>query len=280
MGKIRSVLITGSSTGIGRACALYLEKNGFQVFAGVRKKKDGEALVKAATGNLVPVVIDVTDGKSVADAVKVISKATGGELYGLMNNAGIGYGGAVEILLLKHIRQVIDTNLVGIFTVTKAFIPLLRKSIGRIVNTGSICGLSSLPGHSLYSATKFAVEAVSESLRLELRPFGIQVSVLEPGRIATEIWRKSDEAMPEIFSATNPEILALYKPLYVSYKKGISENKFLEPEAVAGYVYHAFNAAKPKRHYIIGKDAKMLAFIEMLPEAVRDWLLYRSIYKS
>lgn len=280
MGKIRSILITGSSTGIGRSCALYLESKGFQVFAGVRKKKDGEALVKASTGNLIPVIIDVTDEKSVSDAVKVISKATGGELYGLMNNAGISSGGPVEILPVSFIRQVIETNLIGVFTVTQSFLPLLRKGKGRIVNTGSISGITALPGMSSYSATKFAVEAISESMRLELRPFGIKVSVIEPGMVETEIWRKGSETMAGIVSKTKPEILQLYKPLSRGFKKNTSGNRYLKPEAVAGYVYHAFTAAKPKRHYIIGKDAKMLAFIELLPEALRDWLIYKSIYKQ
>ena len=170
----RSILITGSSTGIGRASALRLDKEGFQVFAGVRKSSDGEALKNAASGKLIPVVLDVTESESIAKAVKTVSEETNGELYGLMNNAGITAGGGpLELTPISEIRNVLDVNVISVFAVTQAFLPLLRKSKGRVVNTGSGFGLIALPGTSVYSASKFAVEAISESLRVELRPFGI-----------------------------------------------------------------------------------------------------------
>jgi short-subunit dehydrogenase len=279
MEKNKAILITGTSTGIGRASAIKLDKEGFQVFAGVRRKKDGDDLKKSSTGKLIPVIIDVTDIKSIINASKIISRATDGELYGLMNNAGIGGGGPVEITPLSIIRETIETNLMGVFSVTQTFLPLLRKSRGRIVNTASIFGKTAMPGLSSYSATKFAIEAISESLRLELRPFGITVSALEPGGIATEIWPKAAKMRELIVSKADPEIYNLYDKLIQANKKSVAEHKYLEPEVVAEYVYHAFTSKNPKRHYLIGADAKFFAFIEHLPEGIRDWFYYKSIYK-
>lgn len=279
MKKMKSILITGTSTGIGRACALRLDREGFQVFAGVRRKKDGEALQKASTGNLIPVIIDVTDEKTVTAAAKVISKATGGELYGLMNNAGIGSGGPLEIIPISAVRNVIETNVIGMFTVIRIFLPLLRKSKGRIVNTGSLFGLTALPGYSAYSASKFGVEGLSNSLRLELRPFGITVSILEPGAIATEIWRKGDESWAKTCLKADPELLKVYEYLAKSHEKHSAKRKYLQPESVADHVYHAFTAKKPRRHYLIGNDAKFIMLIESLPEGLRDRIFYRMLYK-
>lgn len=275
MDNIKSIFITGTSTGIGRACALRLDKEGFRVFAGVRKKEDGEALLKASTGKLVPVIIDVTDEKSVAAAAEKVSKLTGGELYGLMNNAGIAGGLWVEITPISIIRETIEVNLLGYYAVTKAFIPLLRKAKGRIVNTASILGKTSLPSGSGYSASKFGVEALSEALRVELRPFGITVSVVEPGRIDTQIWPKGAEKAMKILSATDPAIFDLYRKPFENYMKRKDDYKALPPGAVADSVCHAFTAKKPKNHYLVGRDAKFMNFIEHLPESVRDLYYYR-----
>ena len=221
MSTMKSVLITGASTGIGRSSALRLDSEGFQVFAGVRKPGDGDGLKKASTGGLIPVMLDVTDAKSIATVVKTVSEKTNGELSGLMNNAGLTGGGPVEMVPISKIRSIIEVNLISIFAVTQAFLPMLRKSKGRIINTGSIFGLIALPGRSIYAATKFALEAISESLRLELRPFGITVSVLEPGAIATEIWRKGSASTDEIIEQSQPGIYELYEPLLQFYKKSL-----------------------------------------------------------
>lgn len=279
MSTMKSVLITGASTGIGRASALRLDSEGFQVFAGVRKPGDGDGLKKASTGGLIPVMLDVTDAKSIAAVVKTVSEKTNGELFGLMNNAGLTGGGPVEMVPISKIRSIIEVNLISIFAVTQAFLPMLRKSKGRIINTGSIFGLIALPGRSIYAATKFALEAISESLRLELRPFGITVSVLEPGAIATEIWRKGSASTDEIIEQSQPGIYELYEPLLQFYKKKFAEQKYLAPEAVADCVFHAFTARKPKRHYVVGNDAKFMLWIERLPESIRDWFVYKTIYK-
>ena len=277
----KSVLVTGSSTGIGRASALLLDKEGFQVFAGVRKSSDGDALKSASSGRLIPVILDVTESESIAKAVKTVSEETNGELYGLMNNAGITAGGGpLELTPISEIRNVLDVNVISVFAVTQAFLPLLRKSKGRVVNTGSGFGLIALPGTSVYSASKFAVEAISESLRVELRPFGISVSVIEPGAIATEIWKKKTARNKELLSNANPDIYKLYECLILFYKNRFENQKYLPPEAVADRAYHAFTAQRPKYHYIVGRDAKFGAFITHLPERIRDWMVYKTMYKG
>jgi NAD(P)-dependent dehydrogenase (short-subunit alcohol dehydrogenase family) len=276
----KSVLITGSSTGIGRASALRLDKEGFQVFAGVRKSSDGDALKNASSGRLIPVILDVTESESIAKAVKTVSEKTNGELYGLMNNAGVSAGFTVELTPISALRDVLEVNVISLFAVTQAFLPLLRKSRGRIVNTGSIFGLTAFPGRSAYAASKFAVEAISESLRVELRPFGISVSVIEPGAIATEIWKKITAKSEELILNANPDIYKLYSSLMLFYKNTFENQKSLPSEAVADRVYHAFTAKKPKYHCVVGRDAKLFRFIERLPEKIRDWIIYKMIYKG
>ena len=276
----KSVFITGSSTGIGRASALRLDKEGFQVFAGVRKSSDGDALKNASSGKLIPVILDVTESESIAKAVKTVSEETNGELYGLMNNAGVPGGGPVELVPIPAIRNVFEVNVISVFAVTQAFLPLLRKSRGRVVNTGSAFGLTALPGRSVYSASKFAVEAISESLRVKLHPFGISVSVIEPGAIATEILKKITAKSEELILNANPDIYKLYASLMLFYKNKFENQKYLPSEAVADRAYHAFTVKKPKYHYVVGSDAKFLAFLERLPERIRDWLIYRIMYKG
>ncbi len=280
MEETKSILITGASTGIGRACALHMAAAGFTVFAGVRKTGDGEALQQASSGRLIPVLLDVTEAASIDEAVKTVSDATGGALFGLMNNAGISASGALELLTIPAIRQVFDVNVLGMFAVTKAFLPLLRKSQGRIINTASISGLFAAPGMSVYAASKHAVEGLSESLRLELRPFGISVSVLEPGAIRAEIWSKALAQGQTNKAHTDPDIYQLYAPLVKFYKNLIDTQPYLPPETVADCVHHAFTAKKPKNHYLIGKDARQMAFARCLPEKLRDWIVFKTIYKD
>src|SRR5579862_2288927 len=182
----RAVLITGASTGIGAACALYLDARGFRVFAGVRNPADGEALRARSSSRLAPVLLDVTNSDSLRDAAAVINETvseTG--LHGLVNNAGIAVGGPLEVLPLDDLRRQFEVNVVGQLAVTQAMLPLLRKARGRIVNMGSIVGRAPVPLVGAYSMSKAAVAAMTTALRLELDLWGIDVSLIEPGAIAT-----------------------------------------------------------------------------------------------
>ncbi len=185
-----------------------------------------------------------------------------------------------ELTPLSALRHVLDVNVIGVFAVTQAFLPLLRKSRGRVINNGSVSGLTALPGMSVYAASKYAIEAITESLRVELRPFGISVSVIEPGVIATEIWEKGTAKVKELILNADPDVFKLYAPLALSYQNSMEKQKYLPPEAVADRVYHAFTAPKPKYHYLVGSDAKFLAFTERLPGRIRDWIVYKTIYKG
>src|SRR5262245_5535409 len=180
------IVITGASSGIGRA--MRLDQLGFHVFAGVRNPADGDALKSKSSERLSPVLLDVTSEDSIARAARSIGDAP---IAGLVNNAGIAVGGPLEMVPIPLWRKQFEVNVIGQVAVTQAFLPLLRVGRGRIVNIGSIAGRSALPFTSPYCSSKFALEGLSDSLRMELRQWGISVSIVEPGSIRTPIWEKS-----------------------------------------------------------------------------------------
>src|SRR3954454_20018187 len=203
------VLITGASTGIGEATAQRLAKGGFRVFAGVRKAEDGERLRDAGVTVVHP--LDVTSEDDVAAAVvRVEQELAGDPLRGIVNNAGIGIGGPLEGLELDDFRRTLEVNTTGQLAVTKAFLPLLRKSKGRIVNMSSIVGRVAQPFAGPYIASKFALEAVTDVLRIELLEWNIDVIAIEPGTIATPIWEKSSEEAEKVLERLSPELRDLY----------------------------------------------------------------------
>jgi NAD(P)-dependent dehydrogenase (short-subunit alcohol dehydrogenase family) len=189
-----AALVTGASSGIGRATALRLEGAGWTVFAGVRDPAAGEALLGATggRGTLEPVLLDVTDQESIGATRTRVAERVGAQgLRGLVNNAGIGVGGVLEFVRLEDLRQVLEVNLTGQVAVTQAMLPLLRSGSGRIVFTSSDNGRWAPPYMGPYAASKFALEAVGDALRLELRRSKILVSIVEPGSIKTSIWNKA-----------------------------------------------------------------------------------------
>ncbi len=178
-----AVLITGASTGIGAACALHLDRLGFRVWAGVRRPSDGEALVGQASRQLTPIILDVTDSNSIAAALAGVGAGAGGDsLAGLVNNAGIVVAAPVEILPIAELRTQLEVNVIGLVAVTQAALPLLRLGRGRVVNIGSISGRMATPVIGAYAASKFAVEALTDALRVEVQPWGIDVALIEPER--------------------------------------------------------------------------------------------------
>src|SRR5712691_5002789 len=180
-----AVVITGAASGIGEACALHLDKLGFCVFAGVRREVDGAALQGKASERLTPLLLDVTDAASIRFAVEIVATGvveTG--LAGLVNNAGITVAGPLEFLPVSELRRQLEVNVIGQVAVTQAFLPLLRRGQGRIVNMGSLAGRIATPFIGPYHASKFAMEALTDSLRMELRRWGMHVSLIEPGFIA------------------------------------------------------------------------------------------------
>ena len=273
----RSVVITGASTGIGAACALALARLNFRVFAGVRNRADGETLQAQTGGKLTPLQLDVTNAHDIATSLQTIGREVGeAGLAGLVNNAGIGVVGPLEIVSLDELRKQFEINVFGVIAVTQAFLPLLRKARGRVVNMSSIVGRAAIPYMGPYAASKHALEALSDALRIELQHTGVRVSVIEPGAIATPIWHKTRNDVNGSESTWNDESKALYidgmeRVKHIAAK---SEKDAAPPSLVADAVIHALTSPNPKSRYLVGRDAKLRALVTaLLPDNLQDRLL-------
>jgi NAD(P)-dependent dehydrogenase (short-subunit alcohol dehydrogenase family) len=267
-----SVLVTGASTGIGRATAVHLASQGFRVFASVRKLQDGEGLPGT------PVILDVADGDSIRAAAGRVASALGGSpLDGLVNNAGIAVSGPLEFLEMSDLRHQLEVNVVGQAAVTQAFLPFLRLSRrGRIVNMSSISGRIAAPLLGPYAMSKFALEAFSDALRRELEPFSIFVSVIEPGAIRTPIWEKGVEASKERIDSMPKRAVELYGERIESLRERAREmgERGAPAEEVAKAVQHALTADRPKTRYLVGADARLTAKLAwLLPDRTLDRIL-------
>jgi NAD(P)-dependent dehydrogenase (short-subunit alcohol dehydrogenase family) len=280
----RSVLITGASTGIGEACALSLDRQGWRVFAAVRQEEDGRRLQGQASERLHPVLLDVTDGPAIAAAVQVVESAVGpGGLQGLVNNAGIAVGGPLEFISLEQFRWQFEVNVFGLLQVTQMFLPLIRTGQGRIVNIGSIAGRVASPMVGPYCASKHAVEALTDALRLELAPWGLHVSVVEPGVVATPIWDKGIREMDAGLARMPAGGLERYDVLIRAFRQLLSgaSRRGVTPDAVAKRVEHALTARRPPHRYLVGTDARLrLAAQTILPRRWMDALILRVLRQA
>jgi NAD(P)-dependent dehydrogenase (short-subunit alcohol dehydrogenase family) len=261
-----SVVITGSSTGIGAECALHLDRLGWRVFAGVRREEDGRRLAERASHRLTWLRLDVTDPATIREAVARVERETDGVLDGLVNNAGIAEGGPLEYLPLDRIRRQFDVNVFGLLAVTQAFLPLLRRAPGRIVNLGSVAGRVTSPMVGPYCASKRAVVAITDAFRLELAAWGLKVSVVEPGVILTPIWEKGEAARQAAEAEYPPEALERYGPFLVAFRRAIrgALKRGTSPEPVVRAVEHALTARRPRPRYLIGGDAKLRYALQVL----------------
>jgi NAD(P)-dependent dehydrogenase (short-subunit alcohol dehydrogenase family) len=278
-GSPGAVVVTGSSTGIGRACAVELDRRGFVVFAGVRKEADAEALRAAGSDRLRPLIIDVTEPDQIAAAAGVVAEGNPAGLAGLVNNAGVGVGGPLELIPIDDFRRQIEVNLIGQIAVTQAFLPALRRARGRVVFLSSIGGLNANPYMSPYHASKFGIEAVGDSLRQEMRQFGVEVSLVEPGSVATPIWAKGKESADAIRDRLTPEDERLYGDKVARMGKVLEKvgARGVAPEKVADAVAHALTDKRPKTRYLVGADARMtLLMRRVLPDRVRDRIVARA----
>jgi len=272
-----TVVVTGASTGIGAACALDCVARGMTVFAGVRDPRAGEALAAKGGSSLIPITLDVTDEPSIARSLEAVQRLVGERgLRGLVNNAGIVIGSPLEVIPLSQLRKQLEVNVIGQIAVTQAFLPLLRRGRGRIVNMGSIAGRGTIPLLGPYSASKYALEALTDALRMELQPWGIQVSIIEPGAIATPIWEKSAKEAGELEAAIGEEAKALYGEAVIQIREAIAQaaERAIPPEAVVRAVYHALTASHPRTRYLVGTDAKLRAWmVKWIPDRIQDRLL-------
>ena len=274
----RSVLVTGASTGIGEATALLLANEGFRVFAAVRRKEDADNL-KSKNAKLETLLMDVTDSAAVSRAATDVAQITGGNLYGLINNAGIAVAGPLECLPISELERQLDINVIGPVRVTQAFLPMLRAAQGRVVMMSSVAGKSAMPVVGAYSASKFALEALSDTWRVELYKWNIKVILVEPGPIQTPIWDKSSALATGSMEGVPPEKMALYTKLMevggrFARKAALTG---LPPEAVAQVVLKALTKSSPKARYRIGNGSTQRMVLETLPTGLRDWILARAI---
>ena len=267
-----NVLITGTSSGIGRACALRFAELGYRVFAGVRRAADGDALKAESPAQIEPVLLDVTSAASISAAVAAIGVEP---LAGLVNNAGIAVAGPLELVSLERCRAEFEVNVIGLLAVTQAFLPHLRRGRGRIVNVGSIAGRSALPGSGVYDASKFAVEALTDVLRMELHRFGISVSVIEAGAVATAAWDQSLRDLDELSQHNSAETYTLYRGLVEKIRAEVvdSARSAVSPSRVAKAVEHAMTATRPKTRYPVGPDSRFWLLLNLLPDRWRDRLI-------
>jgi NAD(P)-dependent dehydrogenase (short-subunit alcohol dehydrogenase family) len=277
---MRSVLVTGASTGIGRATALRLDGSGWRVFAGVRKKADAESLRQEASPSLVPVILDVTDPEQIAAAAEQIERESDGDgLDGLVNNAGVAVPGPLETIPLEDLRHQLEVNLVAYVAVTQAMLPQIRRAEGRIVFLASIGGRIAFPFGGPYHASKFATEAIGDVFRQELRPWGIEVAIIEPGSIDTPIWGRGQDKAEEI-EAKSPQTNLLYGAALDKFRKVIEDTaeRGIPPEKVAKAISHALESSRPKTRYLVGLDAQLQARIQpLIPTRLFDRIVARQL---
>lgn len=275
---MRSVLVTGSSTGIGRATALRLDAAGWQVFAGVRKQEDADSLRAAGSDRLTPVMLDITDAETISALATQLSEELGtAGLDGLVNNAGVAVPSPLETIPIDDFRRQIEVNLTGQVAVTQAMLPLIRSAGGRIVFLSSIGGRIAFPLTGAYHAAKFGIEAVGDVFRQELWPWKISVSIVEPGSIDTPIWDRGERTADEIGDRT-PHREELYGKAIASYRKVVRNlaKRGIPPAKVAAVIEHALTASHPRSRYLVGLDAKFQARAQIfIPTRIFDRMVAR-----
>jgi NAD(P)-dependent dehydrogenase (short-subunit alcohol dehydrogenase family) len=261
-----AVFVTGANSGIGLATAERLTARGFTVIPGVRRPDSLPEAVKE------PVTIDLADPATVAPACAEVLEQADGRLVGLVNNAGYTVSGPCEVLDVDDWRAQFEVNLFGHLAVTRALLPALLENRGRIVNIGSVGGRFSAPFVAPYSASKFAVHAWSDAMRVELAPHGVHVTVVEPGAIATPLWSKGQSQADDTLTRFTAEQRARYTKQVDGARKAatLAERRGIAPDKCAEVIEHALTARRPKGRYLVGVDARVQTAIAMLPARVSD----------
>jgi NAD(P)-dependent dehydrogenase (short-subunit alcohol dehydrogenase family) len=275
-----AIVVTGSHTGIGKHAALTLAKTGYTIFACVRKPEHGDELIETAkkynidASKLKPILLDVTNTEQIAAAVETVAEFVGDRgLYGLFNNAGIApsndiHGTSVEYFPMEDFRHTFEINYFGLLQTTKAFLPLIRRRKGRIISNTSVSGFVAVPFVGAYASSKFAVEALSDSLRRELYPHGVFVSVLEPGYIKTPIFQgvTIKEYQPQ----------GLYAQAEMQGRRQFTKAALqtaMSPRVTSEAVVHAMRAVQPKTRYVVGGMSTIIWLITFFPDTWVDFIL-------
>jgi NAD(P)-dependent dehydrogenase (short-subunit alcohol dehydrogenase family) len=266
---MKRILITGASSGIGAATALHLDRQGMEVFAAVREPEDAGALA-TASGRLRKLALDVTDPGSIERAIAEV----GGGLDGLVNNAGIGVPGPLEVLAADDLREQLEVNVVGQVAVTQAALPLLRQAAGRIVFVGSVGGRLASQFAGPYHASKFAIEAIADVWRQELEPEEIAVVLVEPSTISTPIWDKAIERLDSLLAGSDPRI-GRYRERLASFRDSLqsADEHGKSPDDVAEAIEEALTEDKPDTRYVVGAAGKLaIALRPLVPDRIADKL--------
>jgi len=278
---MRAIVVTGCSTGIGKACALRLAREGYTVFAGVRREEDGRALEAESSGGIRPLLLDVTSSDQIAAAVEHVESALGtdGELAGVVNNAGIAVYGPLELLPIETLRRVFEVNVIGHVAVTQAFIPLLRLNKGRVVMIGSSSGFLTPPFLGPYAASKCALESITDAFRRELAPWDIEVCIMQPGAVRTPLWDKSVGEGDSWFDGLPETARRLYARGYAAMRKTFvkKSGKGVTTELLAERVLDALTSKNPRARYPMGRDTVGYRILQKLPDKLVDDMLGPSL---
>ncbi|MEV5324437.1 SDR family oxidoreductase [Nonomuraea sp. NPDC052634] len=267
----KNVLVTGASTGIGRATALLLAREGFTVYAGVRKEADGQALGPAVT----PIPLDITDAGQIAGAARRL-----GRLDALVNNAGIGVTGPLEFVPLDALRWQYEVNVFGQIAVTQAMLPMLRASRGRVVTVGSVGSWITLPFGGPLCSSKHAIRSLNDALRMELKPYGVAAVLIEPGSIHTDAVDKLEDEVEPRLASLGEEGRRLYGRAYRTMTAaGLKEERSgSSPDVVARAILHALTARKPRARYPVGKKSRLMSTMgRILPQYTLDAVRMRAL---
>ena len=267
-----SVLVTGASRGIGRSIVTQLADSGWNVVAGVRKEQDAAEVVADNPERISSVILDVTDAEQIA----ALDDSLPERLDAVVNNAGIVVVGPLETVRPEDFRRQLDVNVTGQLAVTQAVLPRLRESQGRVVFISSLNGRISMPLVGAYCASKFALEAAADALRIELAPWHIPVVVVQPAQTDSDMWRTADAMVEQTEATMTPEHRDLYAKHIVGMKKFVPRfRRFAVPaDNVAAVVEKALTACKPRARYVVGFGPRLQAVaLTSLPSAARDRLL-------
>jgi NAD(P)-dependent dehydrogenase (short-subunit alcohol dehydrogenase family) len=274
-----AVVITGASTGIGEATALYLDAKGFQVFAGVRTENDAAALREHSSPRLMPVMLEVTDEVAIAGVAKTVKAAGPFQRLAVVNNAAVSSPGPLEFLPLSELRTHFEINVLGALAVTQALLPLMREARDRrIVNVSSVNGRVAWRYIGPYIASKHALEGLSNTLRMELARWNIRVSIVEPGAVDTPIFKTSRERSRRITGEYAAHAHKHYGRLLraITERPGRAPDHAISPERVARVIHHALTAPRPRVRYVVGWDARIVLFLSrILPTRLMDSIMLR-----
>jgi NAD(P)-dependent dehydrogenase (short-subunit alcohol dehydrogenase family) len=267
-----SVLVTGAARGIGRSITEYLADRDWDVIAGVRGQDDANGITAANPRRITPVILDVTNDDHIDD----LARSLPARLDGIVNNAGVAVNGPMEVVTTADWRKQLEINVIGQLAVTRAVLPKLRQSRGRVVFMSSVNGRMSMPMLGAYSASKYALEAAADAMRMELRPWHVPVVIVEPAQTDTDMWRTAGDVVLETEAAMGPEHRELYARHLAGLKKfvPVAQRMTVPPEKVSAVVETALTTRRPRARYVVGiGPGAQVRLMANLPTVVRDVVL-------